>query len=1000
MTTLDTDPREVLRPHAGPDGNELLGELPADVTIAVDTEYHDTHTLTIQTAARIDAETLAVQVYRSTAVPNLPADFDDESFLPPDRYGRVVVRPVRPISPDLSPTRMYQDLFDVPALEILSRKEGTQLQEHFGEPGIRMPSNVGYDKRGRRWRVPSLNLTVVGHFLTADFCRLWGRQFLDDLLADGVAITARKLIQFDERGRRYGAPTVEYAALADNLFGVCLWTRDTILPYGPHPLDALSKTFLGFGKSETLDEQDKADMLRTFRCRTADAYGYAMADALNTLLVFEQMQAKDREIYRSFGFREEEIPPLRPTLGSRVSTFLVGATRQAAGKCQALPSDRSLKDLMSRGGMTLLKAHPNASRYGTQTGKVHGGLLYSRSPTKFWHASPGMLRDVDMAGCYQHIIAGINVYWGRPLIFEPGNRPLTLKEAAALTTQNADPDGWLVRVSGDLRGIPNALIPSTDNAVTSANYRSKLRKGRRLRARKGAFHLEALQDPASVKGTSGSRLYAARVESGVVTWATWLLIRALPQGLREQYEGLNADTVILYPRCLAARDGKEFDALVRKHQNQALPWEDELDLGGLEQVRRERIDADFVTLKFPIGEYARRIGEYRKRAQLEQGKGSGADLSWKVHANSMYGVLGSAYLPTNNFLAGNVITAQGRAEAFAMGQALNAIQTITDGCTYRRDQIPACTFAECLRRRPDYPIRRAEDGGGIPFLDPRDIPEDDAGFTQWYRGHVKQFFGVTEPAYDRLFDTHALEHKKTGTTPRAEFDGLACDGAGNYLKATLAKGGQWEVKQFAARSYCRESKQLVQSWLVPAYSGDKLTELPPVTENRDLLTFEQAGREARRALEGGIPAVVYPLRVEHKRVAAYKAVKESAFVFRTPEQRAAILKHIQKFEKRAGAGLELLCLRRTYGGRRQGSLSDLAEQLYDFIRQGETNLHKHLNLAKLKGVLSEVIERRLAEIKIRKKRAEADLLAKMDARRMDPSQLATAYVLSGGGVAA
>ena len=47
------------------------------------------------------------------------------------------------------------------------------------------------------------------------------------------------------------------------------------------------------------------------------------------------------------------------------------------------------------------------SRYGTQVGKVHGGLLYSRSPTRFWHASPGMLRDVDMAGCYQRVISHV-----------------------------------------------------------------------------------------------------------------------------------------------------------------------------------------------------------------------------------------------------------------------------------------------------------------------------------------------------------------------------------------------------------------------------------------------------------------------------------------------------------------------------------------------------------------------------------------------------------------
>src|SRR5262249_20807775 len=160
-----------------------------------------------------------------------------------------------------------------------------------------------------------------------------------------------------------------------------------------------------------------------------------------------------------------------------------------------------------------------------------------------------------------------------------------------------------------------------------------------------------------------------------------------------------------------------------------------------------------------VGDYARRIGANRKEAQEREGKGSGSDLAWKVHANSMYGVLCCSHLSANNFVAGNVITAQARAEAFALSQALNAIQTITDGCTYRLDQIPACTYEECLRIRPDYSIRRAEDGDGIPFLDPATIPQDNAGFTAWYRGHVKRFFGVTSPDYDGLFDTHDLEHK-------------------------------------------------------------------------------------------------------------------------------------------------------------------------------------------------------------------------------------------------
>ena len=161
----------------------------------------------------------------------------------------------------------------------------------------------------------------------------------------------------------------------------------------------------------------------------------------------------------------------------------------------------------------------------------------------------------------------------------------------------------------------------------------------------------------------------------------------------------------------------------------------------------------------------------------------------------------------------------------------------------------------------------------------------------------------------------------------------------------------------------------------------------------DLLSFNQAGRAARRVLAGGVPQVVFPLRLEYRKVSAYRAVKESAFVFETPEQRAAVLKQVQQFERRTGAGLELLALRRTYGGRRQGSLTDLAEELYRLIREGNADWTKALNLNKMAGPLREIAELRLADLEARKGRAEADLAARIDARNLDPAVLATAYLL-------
>src|SRR5262249_32132204 len=204
-----------------------------------------------------------------------------------------------------------------------------------------------------------------------------------------------------------GAPVVEYARTADgDLYEIRLRTRDTNLPFGPMTLEAASKTFLGTGKVETLTPEDKQDMRRTFQEKTADAYGYAIVDVVNVLLVSERMRNENRRIFEAFDCPVEDIPPMRPTLGSRVAQFLLKMTqRTVAAGSQELSSETKLKALTRAGGPEAFTEARKPSRYRAQAGRVHGGLLLNRSPTRFWHEAPGMLRDVDMSGCYNNVLA-------------------------------------------------------------------------------------------------------------------------------------------------------------------------------------------------------------------------------------------------------------------------------------------------------------------------------------------------------------------------------------------------------------------------------------------------------------------------------------------------------------------------------------------------------------------------------------------------------------------
>src|SRR5262249_39317136 len=140
----------------------------------------------------------------------------------------------------------------------------------------------------------------------------------------------------------------------------------------------------------------------------------------------------------------------------------------------------------------------------------------------------------------------------------------------------------------------------------------------------------------------------------------------------------------------------------------ALPWEAVLDKERWEVVQRVPLRADHVALRLPLAEIAGRVKGYREEARQRGGKGGAEELAWKKHGNTLYGALACPHFATFNFVAANVLTATARSKAWALSQALNAVQTITDGVTYRRDQVPSCSYAECLERRPDYPVSRAE----------------------------------------------------------------------------------------------------------------------------------------------------------------------------------------------------------------------------------------------------------------------------------------------------
>jgi len=683
-----------------PSWSTLQDSSKTPIAVAVDTEFEGDKTLTIQFATRV-GQTVYVQIYYAAGVaPPRPRWFDDafaEAFA--GKAVAVKVRPAKPITASLSLALVLADLLALGPCKSLSRAAGRIELAATGS---------GTDT--------SVHVILVGHYLPADLLRAFGSDFYAGLLLPGedgrpeVNLRKTRVIGLAGAGaEKFRSPVVEVVQAGGTLLPLRLNTFDTSVAFGPGRLDDLARAFVGIAKAGDLSDEDKASMTATFRTKPREAYRYAAADPVLTLLLAERMEVLHRELYGGLGFAAADIPPCHKTPGVRVSNLLQRLVGRgdwpgvSGGRAASLEETKTLFE--SGGGAAI--GHPANSRYGMQLGQTHGGLLLPRSPTRFCSKAPGMFRDVDFSSCYPSILGKMNVYAGRPVVWEPGNEALTLEQVIALLeTGAAGWDAWFVTVTGKLTAAPNALIPSPDDALTHLNFKCKTS---RRRAQERHDRQSGGGRHGGAKALGYTSIFTDEVSAGVVVWATWQIIKALPPDVRAEYEQLRVESVVFYPKAFVADSWTDLDALrARLATGNPLDWSQRLDVATNTRVTVDELDEKYAALKYPIGGLATHLKAQRQAARRPTGSGSPQDRMFKLVANTLYGALCSPHLPTQNVVAAQVVTGTARAIAYALSMSMNAHTVITDGGIYRKDQIPAGTFAECLGSHPDYPIRRPE----------------------------------------------------------------------------------------------------------------------------------------------------------------------------------------------------------------------------------------------------------------------------------------------------
>ncbi len=193
------------------------------------------------------------------------------------------------------------------------------------------------------------------------------------------------------------------------------------------------------------------------------------------------------------------------------------------------------------------------------------------------------------------------------------------------------------------------------------------------------------------------------------------------------------------------------------------------------------------------------------------------------------------------------------------------------------------------------------------------------------------------------------------------------------------------------------SKQTIVPWILDTYRSDSLRELCPITGDDVLLKAEPAWQAAVRAMRAGYQEVYFPLGLSYCKILAYKAIKASGFIFRTPAQFARLSRQIDRFTAKTACGLELLCFRRSYAGKEASSHSRLAHDIYQYIQADGQDLSKHFNLARLtrsSGPLAELVARQLTEVADRRLAAQRDLFRRIGTRRLSDEAKKTGIYLS------
>lgn len=769
---------------------------------------------------------------------------------------------------------------------------------------------------------PRVEIPFLFFYAFADLFKIFGKNHQHSLLNANL-VQQRSLKLRNSHGRE--TPIIEYNRIDGVLYEFRYSLREVMYRFPPRSkgLDAQTSIFEVDTKKINVKTWDIAtalgfdnlnEVMENFthflKTLPTNALGYHGRDIFSTWDLHLTQQEFYDLILKTFVFDSIEISD---TTGSNVSKFLIECIKNEYGTFDK-ESEKIIKSAITLGGLDNLEESP-LNDFGCQPFLTVGGLLYSRmSKIKFFK---GQLSDCDLKSCYASFMSTMNVYLGEPvtLTCKYDKYKITLREALELIeNQNAPYDGWFIRISGKLNKAINTLV------MSDLKFKPKNIKQQNLyEVNDNRKSIENFNAYKTSKRQAQSTILTKEIKFGLITKSTIEALKKLPNEWYEEYLNLKCDVVCFFPGDLIANNLSDYYTIQK-----SLPEHDRVEKfdikNGAKSIDTQRYKNN-VTLAFPISKYWEVLKT--KRGEFKNAKNPVQEV-FKLFQNSGYGVLACLYLPANNLMASNQITAGARSGAWLMTNALNGFGSITDGTSYSWSHIPLRkTFHEVLASNPSYLEHfdesiqsNIEITANFKFQEWIDqnlkqhlakfygVDEDDYNLNQfdyelktenfltqkgkdWFENNAKK---AEELKYElgTGWDKYLLKNGYLIETPL--FTKFYNNNGGNYCKGVdggeiLIEGDEYNIVDnepfVKARSFQGGDKNLIE-WYTKSV-GEIYTE-PLIYSETKLIKFGDGNKIAISLLESGSEEIAHPMGYDTVTYKMMKLVTRSQFLFQTEVQ--------------------------------------------------------------------------------------------------------------------